>query len=688
MFSRLSFRKQMVVILTALGALAAVSTAALAEIKFSDNSGRAVVLAKAPTRVVSLVPSASEALWALGLGRVLKGTTIHSIPPADNDPPTLVGGFFAPSLEAVKKLDPQLVFVGGPHEAIRGELTDLEIPTAYLQARNLNDLFRNLKILGKIFGKTRRAEEISRDIKEQLDLIAQKTALLPPDKKRRVMRIMSVNPAGDYLTVPGDDSFQNDLIRAAGGLPPELGVKGKTVKLDLAGWQRLNPQAVYVCGPKTKTLEFLSRPGWRQAEAVKQRRVFSFPCPLTCQVSVHSGKFIEWLSAWVYGDYFAQKPYMVKPWSVIQAEPVKLDLSYVKKAQVLTETIQDFTHRTLLIEFKRPQTILSTLQGQRSGVAAVGNHYLPPPSWRLGKHGSLDALRARVLGVLGRQASDTSLLFTGADMKNLAVQRAAEKGLEVYALVTAGARHNAWRASVDEGQYVEPGTINMLILTNRALTPRAMARAMVTATEAKSAALQDLDVRSSYTPLKSQATGTGTDNILVVRGEGAPARLAGGHSKLGELIARAVYTGVMQALLKQNRLRPGRSVFQRLKERRVSLYALAGPKAAKGKTCPLGSSVSVGRLEELLLEPKYAALVEAALALSDAAQRNQIQDLNTFQAWCDQVARDLAGKRPLAPPVSLQNDKLPRPLAMALEALLRGLASQPVSLIPVSGPDC
>lgn len=667
-------------------AILAVSVTAVSQaaISFQDNSGRQVALPETPARVVSLVPEISEAIWALGQGKTLKGTTIHSIPPVGNPPPALVGGYFAPSLEAIKKLKPQLVFVGGPHHKIREKLDALGIPTVYLQARNLSDLYRCLDILGQIFGRQERAKEISQTVKERLGLIAKKVALLPKDQRRRVMRIMSVNPQGGFLTTPGDDSFQNDLIRAAGGLPPNLGKEGKVTKLDLAQWKKINPQAVYVCGPKDKVLKFLSRPGWREAEAVKQHRVFSFPCPLTCQVSVNSGIFVEWLSAWVYGDYFGKKPYMVKPWAVVKSKPIKLDLKYVKKAEVLTETIQDFSHRTLLIQFAKPQTILSTLEGQRSGISAVGNHYFPPPSWRLGQHGGLSALRAKILGVLGREAADTSLLFTGADLNNLAVERAAEKGLEVYALVTAGARHNAWRASVDLGLYVEPGTINMLILSNRALTPRAMARALVTATEAKSAALQDLDVRSSYTPLASQATGTGTDNILVVQGEGAPARLSGGHSKLGELIARAVYAGVNQALLKQNRLRPKRSIFQRLKERRVSLYGLAGPKAA----CPLSSSVSVGRLEELLLEPRYAALVEAALALSDAQQRGQLLDLSFFQSWCEQTAREIAAKRPLVPPVSLGNDKLPRPLALAFEALLRGLASQPVSLIPVSGPDC
>ncbi|MBR9986561.1 MAG: adenosylcobinamide amidohydrolase, partial [Desulfosarcina sp.] len=73
-------------------------------------------------------------------------------------------------------------------------------------------------------------------------------------------------------------------------------------------------------------------------------------------------------------------------------------------------------------------------------------------------------------------------------------------------------------------------TINIIVLANMRLTPRAMNRAIISATEAKTAALQDLDIRSSYTPMTNPATGTGTDNIIVVQGDGTRIDNAGGHT--------------------------------------------------------------------------------------------------------------------------------------------------------------
>ena len=97
-----------------------------------------------------------------------------------------------------------------------------------------------------------------------------------------------------------------------------------------------------------------------------------------------------------------------------------------------------------------------------------------------------------------------------------------------------------------------PGTINIILLTNATLSDGAMARAIITATEAKTAALQDLDVRSTFTN-QNQATGTGTDNIIVVSGKGLgkPLGSTGGHTKMGELIAVSTKIAVTEAIRKQ-----------------------------------------------------------------------------------------------------------------------------------------
>jgi adenosylcobinamide amidohydrolase len=162
---------------------------------------------------------------------------------------------------------------------------------------------------------------------------------------------------------------------------------------------------------------------------------------------------------------------------------------------------------------------------------------------------------AHRLGV-GREALAT--MGTAADVDHLAVARRKYGPFTVAALVTAGAETNALRAGVDEGVHIEDedgkphGTINILLLTNARLTEGAMAQTIVMATEAKTAALEDLRVPSSYTK-GAQATGTGTDSVIVVAGvDGPRVTYTGGHSRIGELIGKAVYAAVVEALGKQN----------------------------------------------------------------------------------------------------------------------------------------
>jgi adenosylcobinamide amidohydrolase len=105
-----------------------------------------------------------------------------------------------------------------------------------------------------------------------------------------------------------------------------------------------------------------------------------------------------------------------------------------------------------------------------------------------------------------------------------------------------------------DGHFINAtGTINVILLTNAVLSDGAMARAIITATEAKTAALQDLNVRSTSCP-QYQATGTGTDNMIVVSGAGrsTPLRLTSGHTKMGELIGFSTKTAIAEALKKHD----------------------------------------------------------------------------------------------------------------------------------------
>ncbi len=636
-------------------------------LSFTDSSGRKLTLEKVPERVVSLVPSITEILLRIGASDRVVGITHHSVLPPESSGKEVVGGFLSPDMERVAALNPDVIFHAGMHrEALAGFMGRAVL--IHLSAGSIAEGMERIRLIGRIFGKEEQAARIIAEEKRQLRVTAAKVATVPAERRLRVMRIMGRHS----IMAPGDDSFQNEYIRAAGGIAPSFSRSGDMIRITLDEWRGFNPQIIYGCNDDRGLLQLLMRPGWREVDAVRNRKIIFFPCELTCRVATHPGYFVSWLAARIYEDEFHAQGNTVLSESVVQKRPLPLSLPYVLRAEMVESDIMDFRNRTLVITFRGPMKALSTLEGQRKGITTIGNHYFPPPSWGLGHRQGLDALRKKTLDVLGLAPRSTAMLFTGADMKNLAVVERSFKETRVVALVTAGVMSNSVRMSADTGGFYEPGrtegdpgTVNILILTNRRLTPRAMTRAIVSATEAKTAALQDMDIRSSQSPLWNQATGTGTDNVIVVEGAGPTVDSSGGHTKMGELIARAVYQGVRRAVHLQNGLVAERSVFQRLRERGIRLDD------ACSRYLPGDDSATLCmEVERILLEPRYAGFVKALMSISDGYESGLVENTESVDLWADQIAAEIAGREvALKGPVA---EGVPYILGKGLEAVYAG----------------
>ncbi len=161
---------------------------------------------------------------------------------------------------------------------------------------------------------------------------------------------------------------------------------------------------------------------------------------------------------------------------------------------------------------------------------------------------------------LGLDAGSTVGISTAAQMENAAIVVKSHGATTVTAIVTAGVGINGGRVGdpadwdeLAEEYEIHHGTINILLFINVELTPGAMARSLVTCTEAKTAALQELLAPSRYS--QGLATGTGTDGTIIVSRKGGKAlENAGKHCKLGELIGKAVKEAVKEAAYRQTGL--------------------------------------------------------------------------------------------------------------------------------------
>ena len=142
-------------------------------------------------------------------------------------------------------------------------------------------------------------------------------------------------------------------------------------------------------------------------------------------------------------------------------------------------------------------------------------------------------------------------LMTAVSLADLVTVREVYDQIWVEGFVTVGTS-NAVRAGepVTPRQLTNsdthPGTINLILVTNARLSAAAMVGMVQVATEAKTAVLLRAKVKSWMG--RSGATGTGTDAVVVVSGDGPPQRYSGTHTILGELVGRVIGTAVTEGL--------------------------------------------------------------------------------------------------------------------------------------------
>lgn len=216
----------------------------------------------------------------------------------------------------------------------------------------------------------------------------------------------------------------------------------------------------------------------------------------------------------------------------------------------------------IICTFPKERMALSTslYNGGYISVEGVFNHKLPMfvKSECDLPGGSLDNYMAEVARSRGLNPRFATGLITSAKMSSIGYYQCNHEGVVVEVVATAGVKGNAARAG-EPACYVElsdgsfrplGGTINIIVLIGANLLPGTMAKCLITVTEAKTAALEELAVTSCYST--GLATGTGTDGAIIVANPYLPTLTdAGTHSKLGEMIATAVKQSVQQSLGKE-----------------------------------------------------------------------------------------------------------------------------------------
>ncbi|MGH7323778.1 MAG: cobalamin-binding protein [Candidatus Rokuibacteriota bacterium] len=197
----------------ALAALAFVLGAAPAgAVTYLDMLGREVVLPASPRRIVSLVPSATELIFALGGEARLVGVTDYcDFPPAARQKPS-VGGMLAPSLETIATLRPDVVIAtdSGNRQEIVGQLRRLGIPVYLVHASRVTHVMDVAARLGELTERQAAVVSLRARLEQRIEAVVK---AVRPYRRPRVLYVLWPEP----LIVPGRDAIVTELIALAGG---------------------------------------------------------------------------------------------------------------------------------------------------------------------------------------------------------------------------------------------------------------------------------------------------------------------------------------------------------------------------------------------------------------------------------------------------------------------------------------
>jgi iron complex transport system substrate-binding protein len=231
-------------------------------------------------RIVSMAPSVTETLCALGLGNRLVGVTKYCKYPAEVQKLPKVGGFLDPNFEAILALKPDLVLLLEEHARSLPGFQKLGLKIKVLCHKNVEGIIESLQTVGGICGVEDRGRRAVVDIQSRLERIRKKTAHA---KRPRVLIALDRIPGGGLVDVyiAGTDGFFDKMIELAGGENVYRGGSVSFPVVSAEGIMRMNPDVIVDLVSGLDQGQLQSEQGkadWQSlvgVEAVKRHRVYA-----------------------------------------------------------------------------------------------------------------------------------------------------------------------------------------------------------------------------------------------------------------------------------------------------------------------------------------------------------------------------------------------------------------------------
>ncbi|MCX7045657.1 MAG: helical backbone metal receptor [Candidatus Sumerlaeota bacterium] len=203
-----------------------------------------------PARIVTLAPSITEIVFALGCsGRVVGVSDFCVYPPEAMKLPQC-GGWENPNFEMLASLKPDLVVIQGRHERVAQFCNERGIPVLRVEINSIATLDAEIAHLGKALGAESQAAQLRAHIEKELDAVRSRT---PPDRRPKVfVAVARLGGSLGQLMSAGGGTFLDELVTLAGGDNVFNGVKDAYPQVSKEALVLRRPEAIIEIRPGEK----------------------------------------------------------------------------------------------------------------------------------------------------------------------------------------------------------------------------------------------------------------------------------------------------------------------------------------------------------------------------------------------------------------------------------------------------
>jgi iron complex transport system substrate-binding protein len=245
---------------------ASASTAAAFPVTVADFQDKPVTISRRPDRIVSIGPSNTEFLFALGAGDRVVGVDDFSDEPAEAKAKEKVGGV-KPNVEKIVSLRPDVVISVKISDGSLERLMAQGIVVLVVNPQSAADVARTAILVGRSIGAD--GDALARAIQSGVDVVRLRAA--SPRKKRVYHEIDASDPNKLYSVGPG--SFIDDLIAIAGGTNIAAATASQYPQLSPEEIVRADPEVIVFASFGVTAEQVAARPGWSAISAVRNKRI-------------------------------------------------------------------------------------------------------------------------------------------------------------------------------------------------------------------------------------------------------------------------------------------------------------------------------------------------------------------------------------------------------------------------------